>query len=278
VSGSGSGSGSGRLVVCPTPIGNPGDLTARAADALRAADLVACEDTRRTGALLASLGVKRRLLSVHEHNEGGRIERVLDRVRGGETVVLVTDAGTPGISDPGYPLVRAAIEARLPLTVLPGASAVLVALVASGMPVDRWRFVGFLPRGAGGIVAELDAPEPVVAFESPRRLRRTLATIAGHDPERRVAVCRELTKDHEEVVRGSAVEVAAHFDAHEPLGEIVLVIGAAPAAADTAGAVAALDALAAAGAKPRAAAGVVAGLLGLSKNAVYDRWLRERDG
>ena len=269
----------GRLIVCPTPIGNPGDLTERAADALRTADVVACEDTRRTGALLASLGVKRRLVSVHEHNEAGRIDGVLDRVRAGETVVLVSDAGTPGISDPGYPLVRAAIDAGLPLTVLPGASSVIVAAVASGLPLDRWRYIGFLPRTAGAIEAELDAADPVVAFDSPRRLRKTLAVIAAHDPDRPLAVCRELTKDHEQVVRGTAAEVAEHFERHEPLGEIVIVIGAAPAgAADSAGAVAAVRQLADAGAKPRVAAGVVAGLLGLSKNAVYDLWLRERDG
>jgi 16S rRNA (cytidine1402-2'-O)-methyltransferase len=267
----------GRLIVCPTPIGNAGDITARAVDALKGADLVACEDTRRTGALLASLGVKQRLMSLHEHNEVGRSAQVLERIRGGETVVLVSDAGTPGVSDPGYPLVRAAIDAGLPLTVLPGASSVLVAVVASGLPLDRWRFVGFLPRTAGGIVAELDAPDPVVAFESPRRLRRTLAAIAAHDPDRPLAVCRELTKDHEEVVRGTAAEVAAQFATREPLGEIVIVIGAAGASdLDTAAAVEGLARLVDAGAKPRAAAGVLADMLGLSKNAVYDAWLKRR--
>ena len=264
----------GRLIVCPTPIGNPGDITARAAEALRTADLVACEDTRRTGALLASLGTKRKLLSLHEHNEAGRIAQVLERIENGETVVLVSDAGTPGVSDPGYPLIQAVIAARLPLTVLPGASSVLTAVVVSGLPLDRWRFVGFLPRTAGGIVAELDAPDPVVAFESPRRLRKTLAAIAAHDPQRPLAVCRELTKDHEEVVRGTAADVAAVFDEREPLGEIVIVIGAAAAQADTSAAVDALARLVDAGAKPRAAAGALADLLGLSKNAVYDAWLK----
>jgi 16S rRNA (cytidine1402-2'-O)-methyltransferase len=269
----------GRLVVCPTPIGNIADITRRAADALASADLVACEDTRRTGALLAALGLpKQKLMSLHEHNESARTRQVIERIRGGDTVVLVSDAGTPGVSDPGYPLIKAAIEADLPLTVLPGASSVVTAVVASGLPLDRWRFAGFLPRNAGGIAAEIgSASEPLVAFESPRRLRKTLATIASADPARPLAVCRELTKDHEEVVRGSAAEVAQHFEEHEPLGEIVLVIGAADAAVkDLGAALAALGKLVDAGAKPRAAAAVVAELTGVTKNALYEAWLEKR--
>jgi 16S rRNA (cytidine1402-2'-O)-methyltransferase len=266
----------GALVVCPTPIGNPADLSARGAEALRTADLVVCEDTRRTGRLLAELGVKRPLLSLHEHNEERRLEPVLERIRTGEAVVLVSDAGTPAVSDPGYPLIRAVIAAGLPLTVLPGPSAVLLAVVASGLPLDRWRFVGFLPRKPAALAAELRSPEPVVAFESPRRLARTLAALAESAPERRVAVCRELTKEHEEVVRGTAAEVAAHFAAHEPLGEIVLVVDGAAATGDVAQALAAVAELVDAGARARQAAATVAGLLGLSTNAVYEAWLTQR--
>ena len=265
----------GRLVVCPTPIGNAGDLTPRVAAALAEADLIACEDTRRTGRLLSELGIDAPLVSLHEHNEVRRAPALVDRLREGATVALVSDAGTPGISDPGYVLVRAVADAGLPLTVLPGPSAVLAAVVASAMPLDRWRFVGFLPRKAAALLAELDQPGPLVGFESPRRLARTLQALAEHDPQRPVAVCRELTKDHEEVVRGSAAEVAAHFAEHEPLGEIVLVVGAPAAREDTGAALAALARVVEAGAKPREAAGALAELVGLPRNRLYDAWLRQ---
>jgi 16S rRNA (cytidine1402-2'-O)-methyltransferase len=197
----------------------------------------------------------------------------------GAVVALVSDAGMPLVSDPGYVLVAGCIAAGLEVEVLPGPSAAIAALVASGLPADRWRFAGFLPRGASAIVAELDAggAESLVAFESPRRLRKTLATIASADPARPLAVCRELTKDHEEVVRGTAAEVAQHFEEHEPLGEIVLVIGAPEAAgADLGPALAALGRLVETGAKPRAAAAVVAELTGVAKNALYEAWLEKR--
>ncbi len=272
-------SGSGRLVVCPTPIGNLEDVTLRVLSVLRAADVVACEDTRRTGVLLAHHGVRARsLVSYHEHNEGARTPELVSRVVDGSVVALVTDAGMPSISDPGYVIVRAAVEAGVPVEVLPGASAVLVAVVASGLPVDRWRFVGFLPRRAGDFSALVASSETVVAFESPRRLARSLAWLAEVDPARPAAVCRELTKVHEEVVRGDAAGLAERFAASEPRGEIVVVIGGAPAGGSS-GLGEAVDAVAAlveAGARARPAAKVVAGLTGTSANELYSELQQRR--
>ena len=202
---------SGRLIVCPTPIGNLEDVTLRVLAALREADIVACEDTRRTRLLLDRYGVSGTLVSYHEHNETQRAAELVPRMRSGSVVALVSDAGMPLVSDPGYVLVRACVAAGLAVEVLPGPSAALAALVASALPADHWRFAGFLPRKRGELVAALSAPETVVAFESPRRVGATLATLAELDPERPVAVCRELTKLHEEVVRGSAAELAARY-------------------------------------------------------------------
>ncbi len=264
----------GRLVVCPTPIGNLEDVTMRVLDALRRADAVACEDTRHTRRLLDRHGISVPLVSFHEHNERARAGELVKRIQGGEVVALVSDAGTPVVSDPGFALVRDCIAAGLALEVLPGPSAVVTALVASGLPADRWRFVGFLPRRRGELGALFDgAEETVIAFESPRRLAGTLELLARHDPARPTVVCRELTKLHEEVRRGVAAELASHYREHPARGEIVLAIGApTPGEADRAGARAAAGALAElvdAGAKPRAAAGVVARLTGLSANALY---------
>jgi 16S rRNA (cytidine1402-2'-O)-methyltransferase len=260
---------SGRLVVCPTPIGNLEDVTLRTLSALRDADVVACEDTRRTRVLLDRFGVKAPLVSYHEHNEEARARELVERMRGGETVALVSDAGMPLVSDPGFVLVRECVAAGLAVEVLPGPSAVITALVASGLPSARWRFEGFLPRKQGELRSVLQSPETIVAFESPRRLGATLAAI---DPERDVAVCRELTKLHEEIVRGAAGELAARYAKETPKGEIVLVVG--PLAEDDAGpspeAIAAFVKLVAAGAKRRTAAQVVAQLTGTSANALYD--------
>jgi 16S rRNA (cytidine1402-2'-O)-methyltransferase len=259
----------GRLVVCPTPIGNLEDVTLRTLSALRDADVVACEDTRRTRVLLDRFGVKARLVSYHEHNEEARARELVERMRDGETVALVSDAGMPLVSDPGFVLVRESVAAGLAVEVLPGPSAVLTALVASGLPSARWRFEGFLPRKKGELRAVLSAPETIVAFESPRRLGATLALI---DPAREVAVCRELTKMHEEVVRGTAGELAKRYAEEAPKGEIVLVVG--PLDVDDSPsetATAAMKELVAAGAKRRVAAQVVARLTGTSANALYDR-------
>jgi 16S rRNA (cytidine1402-2'-O)-methyltransferase len=264
----------GRLVVCPTPIGNLEDVTLRVLATLRQADVVACEDTRHTRLLLDRHGISARLVSFHEHNERARAPELIERIRRGAIVALVSDAGMPLVSDPGFALVRECIAAGLALEVLPGPSAVPTALVVSGLPGERWRFAGFLPRAQGELRELLEgAGETLIAFESPRRLAATLALLAERHPGRAVAVCRELSKLHEEVRRGSAGELAEHYREHPPRGEIVLVIGAAaPGEAEHAAtrmAVAAVGELVGAGAKPRAAAGVVARLTGLKANALY---------
>jgi 16S rRNA (cytidine1402-2'-O)-methyltransferase len=262
----------GRLLVCATPIGNLDDVTLRVLEALRTADTVACEDTRHTRILLDRHGIRAaRLVSLHEHNERARAHELPARVRAGETVALVSDAGTPLVSDPGYALVRACIQEGLAVEVLPGASAALVALVASGLPAERWRFVGFLPRKRAELERLLvGAEETTIAYESPRRLPATLKLLAAVDPERTVAVCRELTKLHEEVRRGSAAELAGHYAEHPPRGEIALAIGAvASGVARHEEALGAAHELIAAGAHPRRAAGVVARLTGVGTNELY---------
>jgi 16S rRNA (cytidine1402-2'-O)-methyltransferase len=261
---------SGRLVVCPTPIGNLEDVTLRVLSALRDADVIACEDTRRTGVLLERYNVDGKLVSYHEHNERARTEELVARMRDGAVVALVSDAGMPLVSDPGLVLVRACVAAGLGVEVLPGPSAALSALVASGLAADRWRFVGFLPRKRGELETTLSAPETIVAFESPRRLAATLEVLAEMDPARELAVCRELTKLHEEVVRGTAGELAARYRTETPRGEIVLVLGpASRVEVDLAGPLEAVARLVEAGARRRVAASVVAELTGTSANALY---------
>ena len=261
----------GRLVVCPTPIGNLEDVTLRVLRILSEADVVACEDTRHTRALLERHAIEASLVSYHEHNEGKRVPELLERVRRGALVALVSDAGTPLVSDPGFQLVRGCIEAGLPLEVLPGPSAVITALVASGLAASRWCFVGFLPRGRGERERLFaSARDTLVAFESPNRVAATLELLAALEPEREVALCRELSKLHEEVRRGSARDLAEHFRAHPPRGEVVLVVaGAAAAHAPRREALEALERLIEAGARPRPAARAVAALTGLSANELY---------
>jgi 16S rRNA (cytidine1402-2'-O)-methyltransferase len=260
----------GRLVVCPTPIGNLEDVTLRVLAALRDADVVACEDTRRTRVLLERYGVQASLVSYHEHNERERAAELVERMSAGEVVALVSDAGMPLVSDPGYVLVQGCVAAGLAVEVLPGPSAALAALVASALPSDAWRFAGFLPRKRAALLDVLASPETVVAFESPRRVGASLAALASVDAGRPVAVCRELTKVHEEVVRGTAGELASRYASEDPRGEVVLVIGGAPprTGADPA-AVAAVRRLIEAGARPRVAAGVVAELTGAGANELY---------
>ena len=264
-------SAAGRLVVCPTPIGNLDDVTPRVLEALRGADVVACEDTRRTQVLLDRYGVRAAaLVSYHEQNERARATELVERIAGGAVVALVSDAGMPGVSDPGWVLVRGCADAGLRVEVLPGPSAVDVALVVSALPADRWAFLGFLPRKAGELARVWAIPLTVVAFESPRRLGASLASLATVDPDRPVAVCRELTKVHEEVVRGRAADLAARWASVAPRGETVVVVAPGPAgAADSERAVAAVEALVAAGARARAAAGVVAELTGVAANQLY---------
>ena len=260
----------GRLVVCPTPIGNLEDVTLRVLSALRDADVVACEDTRRTRVLLERYGVQASLISYHEHNERERAAELVTRMRDGAVVALVSDAGMPLVSDPGYVLVQGCVAAGLEVEVLPGPSAALAALVASALPADAWRFVGFLPRKHAGLLEVFASPETVVAFESPRRVSASLSALATADPSRPVAVCRELTKVHEEVVRGTAAELAARYASAPPKGEVVLVIGGAPpmTGLDPA-AVDAVRRRVDAGARARVAARVVAELTGSPANALY---------
>ena len=264
------------LAVCATPIGNLQDVTLRVLEELRFADVVLCEDTRHTRVLLERHGISARLLSYHEHNEAKRTAELLPRLEAGERVALVSDAGLPGISDPGGRLIAAALERGVAVTVLPGPSAVETALVASGFAAERYGFVGFLPRGARALRALWEElarwPHPVVAFESPQRLPATLRSLAEMDPERPVAVCRELTKKFEEVVRGTARDLAAQF-AQVPKGEITLVVGAGRARDDASAAVAAVGELVAAGLPRRQAADVVGKLTGVGRNELYRRTL-----
>jgi 16S rRNA (cytidine1402-2'-O)-methyltransferase len=262
----------GTLVVCPTPIGNLEDVTLRVLRELGEADLVLCEDTRRTRILLDRHGVDARLASFHRHNEAARTAQVLPRLEAGERVAVASDAGLPGVNDPGGRLVAAAIERGIPVTVLPGPSAVETALVASGLVGERYTFVGYLPRrreALDRLWPELQPGGPTVAFESSRRLPESLASLAVHDATRPVAVCRELTKRFEQIVRGPASEVAKRF-AEPPKGEITLVVGAPPEAPrDEAGALEAVAELVQAGTPRRKAAEVVSRLTGVAKNRLY---------
>jgi 16S rRNA (cytidine1402-2'-O)-methyltransferase len=265
------------LAVCATPIGNLDDVTLRLLDELRSADVILCEDTRHTRVLLDRHGISgAKLLSYHEHNEAKRTAELLPRLLAGDSVALVSDAGMPGVRDPGARLVGAALEQGVPVTVLPGPSAVDTALVAGGFAADRYQFVGFLPRGGGALTAlwrELAGwAYPVVAFESPQRLPASLGSLAAALPEREVAVCRELTKKFEEVVRGTAVEVSARF-AEPPKGEITLVLGPGEEERDLSGALEAVAELVAAGTPRRLAADVVSRLTGASRNELYRRTL-----
>ena len=219
---------SGHLYVVGTPIGNLGDLSDRARETLAAVDLVAAEDTRRTGKLLAHAGIKVRMLSLFEGNERQRIDELLERLGEGAKVALVSDAGMPAVSDPGFRLLRAAVEAGIGISVVPGPSAVTAALVVSGLPTDRWVFEGFLPRRPSERRSRLRAlahdPRTVVLFESPLRVVTLLRDVLVELGDRRAAVARELTKIHEEVLRGRVSEVLAMLLDSEPRGEIVVVL------------------------------------------------------
>jgi 16S rRNA (cytidine1402-2'-O)-methyltransferase len=261
------------LAVCATPIGNLDDVTLRVLRELSEADVVLAEDTRHARGLLERHGVKARLLSYHEHNEAKRTHELLPRLEAGERVALVSDAGLPGINDPGARLIAAALDAGVAVTVLPGPSAVETALVASGLVSERYQFVGYLPRGERALLRLAEEvsrwPWPVVAFESPQRLGRSLEVLARAMPERPAATCRELTKRFEEVARGTLGQLATRVP--EPVkGEVTLVLGGAtPAGVDDAAAVAAVAELVAAGTPRRQAAEVVARLAGVSRNRLY---------
>jgi 16S rRNA (cytidine1402-2'-O)-methyltransferase len=216
------------LSVVPTPIGNRQDITLRAIEVLKSADLIAAEDTRHSGLLLQHLGIKKPFLSLHGHNESFRCEDVANRIAQGSHVALITDAGMPGISDPGYRLIRTCIDRGLPVSVLPGPSAVLTALVGSGFPCDRFFFGGFLPVKSGRRANELAAAaarqETSIYFESPHRILKTLAALDAVCPGRTICVARELTKTFEEYRRDTPAALIAHFEKHPPKGEITLVI------------------------------------------------------
>lgn len=268
------------LVLAATPIGDARDASARLVEALTQADVIAAEDTRRLRRLASSLGIAltAKVVAVYDAVERGRSGALLDAVAAGRTVVLVSDAGVPLVSDPGYQMLTAAIERDLPVTVLPGPSAVTAAVAVAGVPVDRWCFEGFLPRKAGerrARLAELAAdPRALVVFESPKRVAVTLADLAaGFGADRRAAVCRELTKTHEEVRRGRLGELAAWAAGTEVLGEVTLVIAGAqrtPAAVDPAALRDEVGELVAAGASRRDAVDAVALAHGLSRRVVYD--------
>lgn len=267
----------GWLRLVATPIGNLGDISPRAVETLATATVIACEDTRRTGALLRHLGVDRpRLVVVDDHREREVARDLVASVAAGERVALVSDAGMPGVSDPGYAVVGAAVEEGVAVEVVPGPSAALAALVVSGLATDRFVFEGFLPRKGSGRVARLadvaGERRTVVLFEAPHRLGRTLADlreVCGDD--RRVAVARELTKLHEEVWRGTLAEAVAWTDASAPRGEIVVVVeGAAPVDVDDAAIVAALRAVLDGGASVRDAADEVAAALGVRRRRAYE--------
>ena len=219
----------GKLYLVPTPVGNLGDITLRALELLKTADLVLAEDTRTTGMLLKHYDIKARLQSHHKFNEHQTAEAVAERLAASdETVVLVSDAGTPGISDPGFMLVRACVARDVEVQCLPGATAFVPALVSSGLPCERFAFEGFLPQKKGRatrIAALAEEPRTMIIYESPYRVAKTLRQLAeAFGAERRCAACREISKLHEECVRGTLEEVAAHFEANEPRGEFVLIV------------------------------------------------------
>ncbi|MCU0780762.1 MAG: 16S rRNA (cytidine(1402)-2'-O)-methyltransferase [Akkermansiaceae bacterium] len=226
---------SGRIVLVPTPIGNLGDITLRAIETLRTADRIACEDTRHSAPLLSHLGISGKpLIALHEHNENRRAPELAAAALAGETIAVITDAGMPGVSDPGYRLVQACLEAGVPLEVLPGPSAVITALIGSGFPCHAFHFGGFLPVKSGkrrsALAAALASGITHLFFESPHRLLSTLTILADLSPSASVCVARELTKKFETYHRGTAAGLLAHFETHPPKGEIVLVLrGAADA-------------------------------------------------
>jgi 16S rRNA (cytidine1402-2'-O)-methyltransferase len=268
----------GRLILVPTPIGNLEDVTLRSLDVLRSADAIAAEDTRRTRKLLSRYDIHNRLVAYHAHNERAKTPALLERIRGGETLALVSDAGTPGIADPGHRLVVACLDAALPVEVLPGPSAFITALVASGLPTERFSFLGWAPRSKkeiGRLAEKLaETLDTSVLYESPKRLAATLAALAAVLPDRQAAVARELTKVHEEMLRGTLEELAGRVgQAGEVRGEIVLVVGGAEKRAAAWADESALSEVAAreaAGETTRDAIRSVAADLGVGRRELYE--------
>jgi len=274
----------GRLVLAATPMGEIGDASQRLRDALGSAEVVAAEDTRRTRSLAKALGVEitGRVVSFYDHVEAARIPALLEEIEGGHTVLLVTDAGMPSVSDPGYRMVVACVERNLPVTCLPGPSAVTTALALSGLPMERFCFDGFAPRKGGqrkqwlGTLAA--EPRAVVFFEAPHRLADCLAdAVEVLGPDRRAAICRELTKTYEEIVRGTLAELAA-WAVEGARGEITVVLeGAQPVSAEPADLVDRIEALVAKGLRLKDACAEVAASTGASRRELYDAVLAARD-
>jgi len=219
------------LFIVATPIGNLGDITLRAVEVLKSADVIAAEDTRHSGLLLKHLEIKKPFISYHQHNEAARTTELVERLGRGENVALITDAGIPGLSDPGMRLIRECIKRELPFTIIPGASSILTALLGSGFSTEKFSFRGFLPVKSGqrerALRAAAERDETAIFFESPYRLTKTLTACIDIMPERQLCVARELTKKFEEFRRGAASELLVHYQAHLPKGEIVLLISGA---------------------------------------------------
>ena len=277
----------GALYLVPTPIGNPDDLTVRAAETLRAVDIVAAEDTRVAVKLLARLGASPKLVSYHEHNEEARAPWLVAQLREGKDVALLPDAGTPLVSDPGYRVVRAAIEAGIDVVSLPGASAAVAALVGSGLPPNAFSFAGFLPRDAGPRRALLEAladrAETQVVYETPHRILDALGDAIDVLGDRRAALAWNVSKPGERFLRGRLSEIRAELESWEYVhGERTLVVGGRPAGEARAAGVArldeAIDALLEAGVKPRVARDALAAATGLPRREVYERILGRRGG
>jgi 16S rRNA (cytidine1402-2'-O)-methyltransferase len=276
--------GAGVLYVVATPIGNAEDISARAIRLLSEVDLIACEDTRRTSRLLAAHSIRTPTISYFEHNERRRIPEVVARLGSGESIALVTDAGTPAISDPGYRLVRAAIDAGIRVTAVPGPSAIIAALAVAGLPTDRFAFEGFLPSKTGErerVLAQLATEErTLVIYEAARRLPRLLSElIAAFGPDRHLAVVREATKTHEEILRGSLAEMAENFANREALGEVTLVIKGvhrlgAPIASAAIDLSRVVDVLREAGLSVKDASAAAAKITGTSRREVYQNAVR----
>lgn len=275
----------GTLYVVATPIGNLEDLTFRAKRVLEQSDIIACEDTRHARVLLAHYGITTPVLSYHEHNERERATELVRRLISGENVALISDAGTPALSDPGFPLIREALLAGLPVVAVPGPSAALAALAVAGLPTDRFVFLGFLPRRSGERVRALEAvrmlPWTLVIYEAPHRIAAVLQDLHAVLGDRRVAIARELTKRFEEVFRGPLPEALAHLAAHPPRGEFTLVVegaaGASPAVPDPEAARSRMRALLRSGRSPKDAVAEVMRTSGLARREAY-RLLLEVQG
>ncbi|HXN85259.1 MAG TPA: 16S rRNA (cytidine(1402)-2'-O)-methyltransferase [Candidatus Binataceae bacterium] len=276
--------GEGVLYVVATPIGNPGDITVRALEVLRDADLIACEDTRRAGVMLASHQIKKPLLSYFEHNEDRRVPDLIERLQAGARIALISDAGTPAISDPGYRLVRAAHEAGIRVAAVPGASAAIAALSISGISTNRFAFEGFLPSRDSARRSALEAlrreSRTMIFYEAARRLGDSLSVMAKiFGADRGAAVVREITKTHEETVRGTLAELAQQFTRDQALGEIAIVLEGAPSkdvASDGAHSNLTVEDLTEAGLSLKQASALIAKLTGASRRDIYNQALKLR--